>query len=570
MRIKSLATKIVYDLEFSKSGENTSTCPDCIDDRKNKKAKPFSFNVSKGRGYCNHCNAAFVEETYGKEFTKPVFDETFKSLKPAWVDNFLAKRSISESTLTKMKVSEKNGMIAYPFFRKGELINVKYRGANKEFRLESGAELCWYNYDAILNFKEIVIVEGETDCLSFIESGIENCISVPNGANVGKMEYFDNSISDLDKIERFYICTDADTKGMEIRDELIRRLGEDKCFTCNLRQYKDANEYLIGQGRESLLEVIKTAKNVKINGVIEFNDFKNEFRDLHKNGLQPGKTIGAFLDKLITWETGRLAIFSGVPSCGKSELVDFINIKLSMRHGWKVAYYSPESHPSHCHSARLSEKMAGCKFEKITDDSLDLCERFIQDNFFWIDTDENSVLDDILLKFKQLIKTKGVKILVIDPWNCIENDGGYLDQGRLLQKIVKFARRNNVLIILVAHPRKLATNKDTRKFEMPTMYDIAGSSDFWNMCDYGVLIQREQEDNTLKFLNNGKIQIAKVKTKNLGEQGVANFKYGYYSGRYFDETESFDDSNWLNPTEIILTMPIPMNNNIFNDIEVPF
>ena len=589
MKIKSLTSKGIYDLDLTKSGENLGVCPDCSEHRKNKKAKCFSFNVSKGAGYCSHCESRFVEyKPHGdKEYHKPIFDDTFKKLRAEWIINFAQKRLISESTLIEMKISEKEvwmpqnnkleNVIAYPFFRNNELVNVKYRGSNKSFKLESGAELCWYNYDALLSNIEIVIVEGEIDCLSFIESGIKNCISVPNGASLGKMEYFDNSIVDLEKIEKFYICVDNDEKGIMLRDELIRRLGDDKCFICNLRQYKDANEYLLGEGRESLSRVKYDAKNAKIQGLIELSDFESDLDEMFEHGQKPGLYIGVdFIDEHISWEVGRFAVWSGTPSSGKSEMLDLVNLKLSIEHGWKVAYFSPENYPLKAHVGKLIEKIIGSKFLKqnISYDSYEMAKEFIRDNIFWVAPEGDSSVDGIFEVFKKAIKTKGIRSIVIDPFNTLEYDGGYESQGKLLQKMVKFARENKVLLHLAAHPRKLTTNKDTGKYNKMTMYDIAGSSDFWNMCDYGLLLHRSQGED-LKFENEGSLQVAKVKFKYLGSQGISDWKYNFKNGRYSRIISEFDTKNWIKPDEFqdYEKLPIPMSNTTFfadKDLEIPF
>jgi len=562
MKIYSINTKKIYDIELRASGENAMPCPECSQDRKKKNAKSFSFNGTKNTGYCNHCEGRFVEHKPFEKvsYIKPIFDNTFVDLRPEWVKHFLSKRGISEATLKKMRISEKSvwmpqsakneQVVCYPYFRSDSCVNIKYRGSNKTFKLESGAELCWYNYDALYNHKEIIIVEGEIDCLSFIEEGYENCISVPNGANVGKMEYFDNSVQDLDKVERFIICTDNDEKGILLREELIRRIGFEKCVVCNLKQYKDANEYLLGEGRGTFKEIIKTAKTPKIDGVFFADDFQGELDLLFKNGLQKGKTIGySFLDNLITWETKRFAVITGVPSAGKSEFVDFVVTMLNLRYQWKVAYFTPENFPITTHVSKIIEKIIGKKFgeKNMSYEEYYTAMGYISENFFWTNPSENTELDNILKRFKYFIKSKGVKIVIIDPFNTIENEVKYNEQGKLLQKMVKFARENDVLFFLVAHPKKLEKDKGGT-YPMPTMYDIAGSSDFWNMADYGISMRRDVDTETLANLNEGKVSIQKVKFKHLGEQGVGSWKYNFINGRYEEIGSNWNNKCWIAET----------------------
>ena len=130
---------------------------------------------------------------------------------------------------------------------------------------------------------------------------------------------------------------------------------------------------------------LKNAKQINIEGVVEVQDFEVEIEDLYENGLQRGKQIGVdALDDLITWETKRFAVWTGVPSSGKSELLDFVNIKLNLLHGWKVAYWSPENFPLSYHYSKIAEKLTGIKFDKkhLSNEDYLSSKEYIKDNFF--------------------------------------------------------------------------------------------------------------------------------------------------------------------------------------------
>jgi twinkle protein len=97
------------------------------------------------------------------------------------------------------------------------------------------------------------------------------------------------------------------------------------------------------------------------------------------------------------------------------------------------------------------------------------------------------------------------------------------------------------------------------KFPMPTMYDIAGSADFWNKTDYGIAMSRKQDGNRV-FINKGSISVQKVKFKNLGEQGIADHCYNFKNGRFeedyqpndatVNESSSWDNHNWITAKNI--------------------
>ena len=265
-----------------------------------------------------------------------------------------------------------------------------------------------------------------------------------------------------------------------------------------------------------------------------------------------------------------------VHNCGKSEMIDLITIKLAILHEWKCAYFSPENYPVKAHVAKIIEKIVGNKFntQSTSQDLYNTTKLFVKDNFFWVVPPTSNTVDDILLIIKKSIKTKGIRVAVIDPWNTIEHEGSYDSQGKVLQKLVKFARENKILLILAAHPRKLTTSKETGKYLKMSPYDIAGSSDFWNMCDYMLLLHRKQGDD-LNFINEGELQIAKVKLKYLGSQGLVDWRYNYKNGRYASFDKEFDETFWLSKgvEEKEDALPKVIDNHGFFkslNLEVPF
>lgn len=577
IKIKKVGSDRIFEIDIHRQGENSQPCPDCAQDRRKKSAKSFSYNAEKAQGYCNHCQSRFHEyKPYSKEvfYEMPKFENKTQLSEKAV--QYAHSRMINSETLIKMEISSAEEFmpqsnkaercICFPYYRNGELINVKYRDGKKNFKLSKGAELIWYNYDAIINAKEIIIVEGEWDALSFMADGFENVISVPNGANVGKMSYLDETITLFDTIEKIYIAVDNDEKGLELRAELIRRFGFEKCHIVEFNEYKDANDCLMNNGYGVLKEFINKARVPKIEGILEAEDYLSDIMDLYEKGMQKGKITGLkWLDTLITWETKRLATWTGTPSSGKSEFVDMVNCKLNFEHNWKVAYWTPENFPTQYHYSKIAEKLTGKTFKKdfLTEAEFWEAHEYIAKNFFWVNLDNDFTLENILDKFKYLVKTKGVKICVIDPFNKLEYRLGagqtkldYISQ--VLDKIIWFAKVNDVLVHLIAHPRKLEKDKDG-KFPMPTMYDIAGSADFWNKTDYGIAMSRKQDGNRV-FINKGSISVQKVKFKNLGEQGIADHCYNFKNGRFeedfqpndptVNESSSWDNHNWITAKNI--------------------
>ena len=71
---------------------------------------------------------------------------------------------------------------AFPYYRNGELVNVKYRSLDKEFSQVPKAEKVLFGVDDCRGASEIIIVEGEMDKLALEEAGFRHVVSVPDGA----------------------------------------------------------------------------------------------------------------------------------------------------------------------------------------------------------------------------------------------------------------------------------------------------------------------------------------------------------------------------------------------------
>lgn len=581
---------MTHNLDFEKYGIDVSRCnrhatnaktycPQCHDQRRDKRDKSLSVNMQTGMFKCHYCGfsgcaavptdsekQAWMErqpwfkpkairrqpKTYRRPTPKPHAPMGERAL--AW----FAGRGISQATLEALKVTEgmewmpqKNGQantVQFNYYKDGILINTKYRTGDKCFKMVSGAELLPYNIDAIKDTTECIITEGEMDALSFIECGRKDVVSVPNGAN--STEWLDDYMEDyFERMETIYIAVDTDAKGVELRNELLRRFGAERCRVVDYGEdCKDANEHLMAHGKQSLLQCLADAPEIKVEGVFTVSDFEQSLDAIFEFGLQKGVTIGhENIDRLISFETKRLCLVTGYPSSGKSEFIDEMAERLNMRYGWRFAYFSPENAPLAYHASKLVEKFTGKQFDQkhLTFGEYKQIKEHLEDNFFFIMPSDYRV-DTILEKAKYLVRRKGIKALVIDPYNRLEDEKSGMKEtdyiSLLLDRLSNFAQQHDILVILMAHPTKPAKNRDG-KIDPPTLYDISGSAHFFNKADFGIVVHRDRINNTVE------IRIEKVKFRHLGEPGTALMKYNLNNGRYtpfYSGTEpQWDNTNHL-------------------------
>ncbi|WP_296957825.1 bifunctional DNA primase/helicase [Porphyromonas sp. oral taxon 278] len=559
-----------------RSGKIKTICPQCHDQRSNKRDKSLSVDLDKGVWHCHYCNWSGTNEVRVKDDwqvkatirkQKKVYklpaaqaSEEQRHQVGAKALAWFASRGISEQTLRALNVTEglewmpqtgkPENTVQFNYYRGEELVNVKYRTGRKEFKLVSGAELLPYNINAIGGTPECIITEGEMDTLSFVECGRLDVVSVPNGANAN-LEYLDDYLEQyFDDKEVIYIAVDTDTKGVVLRDELMRRFGAERCRVVEYGEgCKDANEHLIKYGKASLLKCLADAPETKIDGVFTITDFEGSLDALFERGWQPGVTIGhPNFDALCSFETKRLCIVTGIPGSGKSEFIDEIAERLNVRYGWRFAYFSPENAPLAYHASKLIEKFTGRRFSKSSLSNVEYkkVKEHLESDFFFISPTDSFKVDNILEKAKALVRRKGIKALVIDPYNRLESEQGTRSEtqyiSELLDKLTNFAQRNDLLVILMAHPTKQPRNKDGI-IEAPTLYDISGSANFFNKADFGIVVHRNRQ------ANNVEVHVQKVKFRHLGQCGTALFHYNLNNGRYVpyvqDILPSWDNASHL-------------------------
>ena len=548
-----------YGLE---EGKTQGICPLCSIDRKpsNQKTKCSSYDWERGLGTCHNCNSTFQLHTYErkgsseKEYIRPT-EVTITPVENTRVEDWFKSRGISKKSIQDLKISEgkewmpqtqqAENTIKFNYFMGEQLINIKYRDARKNFKLYKGAEKVFYNINNIVGYDTCIIVEGEMDVLSFHEAGIRNSISVPNGAtlNSNNLDYLDNCIDYFDDKQKIILAVDKDEPGQALQQELVRRLGAEVCFLIDFQDCKDANEYLLKYGKEKLHGLVLQAKAVPLENVTTFRDIEGEITDFVQNGFKRGYQVGlSNFDSIFSTYTGQFITVTGIPSSGKSDFVDQMVVGYNQNYDWKTAFASPENAPTYLHAHKIMRKVWQDMPRKddIGTDKWNAVADHVNDNFFFIDM-ERYTLDSVLRKGAELVKRKGIKCLVIDPFNKIRDiDSNLEDVNRYtmeyLSKIEIFAKKYDVLVFVVAHPTKMYKDKDG-KMEEPTMYNIKGGGEWYDASYHGILVHRDYENKTVKA------KVLKVKFQNLGENGAeAHFKWEPKSGCFIPH-EPIDMSN---------------------------
>jgi twinkle protein len=540
-------------------------CPKCKTlGKENWKDNCMSVNLVEGIYNCHKCTWQGTVKKFEKmrEYVKPD-KKNMKNLSERG-RKFLNDRGITDAVLDRNKIvsSSDDRNIYFPYFKNGDFINYKKRGVDGKFFAQAkDAKPIIYNYDGVKGKEKIVICEGEIDSLSWEVAGVNWHTSVNMGApNVGdksidkKLECLTTCYDVFDEALVIYIATDNDDNGRNLQQELIRRFGAEKCRIVDLRPFKDANEVLVAEGTESLRNRLKNAETPKVEGVFEVDDVIESMLDGFENGQERGTTTYIpQVDNAWTWRSGEVNIWTGYQNEGKSLFLNQLSTIKAYHDGWKFGVFSPENMPMKDFFNDLVEMYIGkssdpyYKNNQMTKDEYLEAINFVKRHFFLIYPKKNFNLDSIFERAKFLVKTKGIRSLIIDPYNTVQHKMGRGERedlyiSRFMSELKRFAVDNKISVNLVAH--QVTPQKDeSGRYYKPDVNRIKGGGTFSDKADNVMFVWRPHR--ALDFSNTsvifGSQKIKKQKLVGIPQE-IENINFNIKEQRYyFDGYSPFND-----------------------------
>jgi len=182
------------------------------------------------------------------------------------------------------------------------------------------------------------------DALSLHESGIYSVCSVPNGASKGnqRLEYLDNCWTYFKDKKEIILCTDNDTAGIELRNELARRFGAYKCKYIDFGDYKDANELLTKKGAETLRNVLNEPKNFPLEGILNISDIWQSVLSYNEAGVKNYSIGLPNSDEFFKMSMGEWTVVTGIPNSGKSDVIDQIFCNVAVDYDMRCGIFAPD------------------------------------------------------------------------------------------------------------------------------------------------------------------------------------------------------------------------------------
>jgi len=534
-------------------------CPECGDQRKKKNQKTLSITIKPDHSlyHCHHCGlsgAVKRRKFYEAHMEKVVRIPTQLNYNVDLIKGFFEGRGVHLDTLDNLPAmttgtrhfhGEMKEAVGFIYGPRENPTAIKWRSVDGKAFSCDGAPRSFYGIENVEDSDEdLTIVEGECDVIALASVGIR-AVSCPNGAPAkvsqnrvspeedNKFSYIWEERERLERCKKIVLATDNDQAGEALAEEIARRVGRAKCWRVKFpEEIKDGNDAVQRLGAEETQNLFDNPEPVPLSGVYGAVDYFDDVREIYANGHGRGASTGIpAIDDLFTVAEGQLSIVTGMPSSGKSEFIDQIMVNLAQRESWKFAVCSFEN-PPHMHIAKLAEKVTGKPFydglgPRMTEEDLADAVEFINDHFVFLESKDGgmSTIESVIDRTKQAVMRLGVRGLVIDPYNYIEQTGAEEHSGisYMLSKITSFAKAHGIHVWFVAHPQKMYPKEDGT-YAVPKGMNISGSAAWFAKADLGITVHRAEDCV--------EIHCWKSRFKWVGQQGMACLTYNLSNGRY--------------------------------------
>lgn len=388
------------------------------------------------------------------------------------LDYLIKTRHFTSKAIMHFKIGIMNeygkDWLIFPHFHNGKVVTLKYRRLDyKQWRHLSGVQIDLYNRNALNSGTEIIITEGEPDCVALWSHGFKNVVSVP-GAGNWQPEWKDAFIN----FKKIYICFDQDDAGKLGAKEIAKKFGYDRCFNVQLPiGIKDVNDFFIHStgGIKKFGRMLKRARLVDVPYVIKAAD---SVRDLILKHRVTGSTelIKTPWDQLNNIITGivpeSLVLLTAHPGVGKSTFGLQWMYHLS-KEGRPTGYVCIEMS-----SLEMTQRLLNLHTklpEQTPEQRIDALEDIGTYPFYWIDLAKHgSVRFDILAEtLRDAVPRYDLKIIVVDHFHFMIRSLKYVTEetGKLAQSFKLLARELGIPIVCIAHaikPVLLATGAPKR------------------------------------------------------------------------------------------------------------
>lgn len=338
-----------------------------------------------------------------------------------------------------------------------------------------------------------ISVSGNCDSLSISDCGVSNAVSVPNGCN--GFTFLDNVWDWIVKFQEVVVFGDCEKGKITLLDTLAKRLPV-KVKGVRPEDYlgeKDANDIYRKYGKQAILTAIENAEVPPVKHVKELADVQSvDLFNLPKirTGL---KELDSVIGGLYF---GQVVLLTGKRGEGKSTLLSQLLVE-AMDQNYSIFAYSGELADYHFKRwmdfqaagpefITTQKSMYGEEYYQIPNDIVERINAWYRGRAYIYDNNsvDDNEMESLISTIEHTIQRYDVKVIAVDNLMTamdFTGDDIYKAQSAFVKALKNIALKYNVVVILVAHPRK--TQMDGKPGAELGNDDVSGSSDITNRVD---------------------------------------------------------------------------------------
>jgi len=486
------------------------------------------------KDHLNHTHAEIVRELLGKddfknnrmEQSRTTFMAELQKIKPLSGEcmAYIAKRGITDKTVQHFQLATYEDKIAFPYFRGETVIGYKLRKPLKDpgkpkMTSITGSKPYLFNAHTVdPGGDELILCEGEFDCMVIWQCGFENVVSVGAGANSINV-LLEQSGSFLKSFRYLIIVSDNDEAGASMDKSFVEAFGERaKLIDKRLYTRKDINEEYAVSGPGKIKEIIESAR-WKIEGRWDLDD--RPYEGLAK---RPGKYIPTgihTIDEAINdLAPGCVTLLTGRTNGGKTTFTKQI-IANAINLGNRVYVMSGEGdmrtfineiyqcvigrNPEHYNPVKVNKRW----HKEPKPEVLGALRKWHKNKLVLFNKGESNLktVEELFEMIEYEIKLKRHNLVIIDNLMSILSAKAVEKlekQAEFMQRCHDIAAAYRIHIILVLHP-----NKTYQKGNNMDIEQISGNMDLGNKADNVISVVREYDELKKAQGISGRIDVIK-------------------------------------------------------------
>lgn len=514
--------------------------------------------LSEAKGYLG-VHEPKLESPRAKEFSRPERPKCAAPKADSPVMAYLKGRGLKAETIAAFKIAEQGRLIVFPYLRDGGLVHWKTIGIDRDengkktgIRTSAGTEPCLFGWHTIpADAREVTIVEGEIDAMTAWQYG-RPALSVPFGGGSGnKQAWIEHEYANLERFDTIYLCLDADEEGEKATEEIIKRLGRERCRLVSLG-CKDFNYGLdtLMLTSDDIDECYENAKNLDPDKLASVLDFADEVcaEFFEKNPTVSGMEVP--WDKArdtIRFRSSELSVWTGWSGHGKSQLLNYLAYH-GMRKGEKFCIASMEM-PARRTLQRMVRQASGLCYP--TRGYINAILESLAGKLWIYNQVGSAKTSEMLETFRYAARRYGVTHFIVDSLaklGMAEDD--YNGQKQAMEALVGFAHEMGVHVHLVAHPRKA---EDESK--APGKLDVRGGAILTDLADNVITVWRNKKkeealkagdpEDVARYEKQSDVHMIISKQRLTGEEGKIPLWFDPASAQYLERCDS-KPRQWVN------------------------